>query len=49
MIEEPSARDNRDVLARKLMDEFQLTWEEVRTCRKLALNGKDWGEETRTA
>jgi len=45
MIEEPDAQDNRDVLARKMMDEFQLTWEEVRTCRKDALNGKDWGKK----
>ena len=45
MIQEPDAQDNRDVLARKMMDEFQLTWEEVRTCRKDALNGKKWGKK----
>jgi hypothetical protein len=45
MIEEPDAQDNRDVLARRMMDEFQLTWEQVRICRKDALNGKDWGKK----
>jgi hypothetical protein len=45
MMEQPYAQDNRDVLARKMMDEFHLTWEEVRTCRKDALNGKDWGKK----
>ena len=29
-----------------MMDEFQLTWEEVRICRKDALNGKGWGKKS---
>jgi len=45
VIEEPYAQDNRDVLARKMMDDFHLTWEEVRTCRKDALNGREWGKK----
>jgi hypothetical protein len=42
---EPDAQDNRDVLARKMMIEFHLTWDEVRNCRKDALNGKGWGKK----